>query len=81
MKILFIYECDNGYQCRCCRQTWEEFEVFEYNKEDEELWSSVEEYVEDHKENIKKWYEYNDSGRYRIIGAYIIEKTLIEEED
>lgn len=38
MKVLVTYSRSNGYECSCCRDTWEESEIFDIGDENPVVW-------------------------------------------
>lgn len=69
-RILVVYDCNNGYQCSCCRRDWEETETYEV--EDDVVGK---EFVDNLRKNLVHEYNY---GRQDIVSAYVISEVIIE---
>jgi hypothetical protein len=66
-KFFIIYECSNGYECRCCNHTWNEYEIYELNNSINEK-----EYIRELKSSTDENYKKTGEGRRSIIFAAIL---------
>lgn len=72
MKILIVFDCDNGYSCNCCGREWQEVEIYDIQHENN-IWGfmlGLNKQIDDNYANNGFY------GRTKIANAYVIEKEL-----
>jgi hypothetical protein len=74
-KILVIFDCDNGYKCSCCGDSWQESTTCEIEDDKDEN-----DFVNLLEETVKKTYAESRYGKYAIHSAYVISEIIREEK-